>query len=206
MPDAAALPEIRLVTLTGEALRPHLRDLARLRSAVFRDWPYLYDGDPDYEGDYLRSYARSPGAAVVLALVQGAGGERAVGAATCQPMAEASEPVRAAFAAGGIDPATACYFGESVLLPDYRGSGIGLGFFAHREAHARALGAATAAFLAVIRDPGDPRRPAGAVPLDGFWRRRGYSPRPDIVATFRWKEIGGAGEVENTLSAWVKPL
>jgi hypothetical protein len=28
-------------------------DLARLRVTVFRDWPYLYDGDAEYERRYL---------------------------------------------------------------------------------------------------------------------------------------------------------
>ena len=36
---------ITLETLSGAALLPCLDDVARLRIAVFRDWPYLYDGD-----------------------------------------------------------------------------------------------------------------------------------------------------------------
>ena len=39
--------------LTGNAVGEVLDDLARLRIAVFRDWPYLYDGDVAYERDYL---------------------------------------------------------------------------------------------------------------------------------------------------------
>ncbi|HEX2082701.1 MAG TPA: GNAT family N-acetyltransferase, partial [Xanthomonadaceae bacterium] len=51
----------------GAAVRPHLDAVARLRMAVFRDWPYLYEGDMDYERDYLSAYARSPGSVFVLA-------------------------------------------------------------------------------------------------------------------------------------------
>jgi len=47
-------------TLTGDGLTAALADLARLRIAVFRDWPYLYDGDEAYEREYLRAYA-APG-------------------------------------------------------------------------------------------------------------------------------------------------
>ena len=50
--------------LTGNAVGEVLDDLARLRIAVFRDWPYLYDGDVAYERDYLTAY-QSPGAVVV---------------------------------------------------------------------------------------------------------------------------------------------
>ena len=35
--------------LTGDDLAAALPDVARLRIDVFRDWPYLYDGDADYE-------------------------------------------------------------------------------------------------------------------------------------------------------------
>ena len=36
---------ITLQSLSGAALLPHLDEVAKLRIAVFRDWPYLYDGD-----------------------------------------------------------------------------------------------------------------------------------------------------------------
>ncbi len=43
--------EIRPVT--GIAVEPWLDALAQLRIAVFRDYPYLYDGDLSYERRYL---------------------------------------------------------------------------------------------------------------------------------------------------------
>ncbi|HEV7264546.1 MAG TPA: GNAT family N-acetyltransferase [Falsiroseomonas sp.] len=189
-------------TLAGPALQPLLPELARLRIAVFRDWPYLYEGDAAYERDYLRAYADAPGAAVVVCR----DGALVVGAATCEPMTQGHEPVRRSFAAAGLDPAQYCYLGESVLLAEYRGRGAGVRFFAEREAHARALALRFAAFCAVLRDPADPRRPAGYVPLDAFWRKRGYTPRPEITVTFDWKEVGAAGETPHTLSCWIKDL
>jgi len=193
-------PGIRQETLSGEAIGPMLPALARLRITVFRDWPYLYDGDAAYEERYLASYAASPGAAVVVALE----GAEPVGAATCQPMAEATEEVQGAFRRHGLDPARFCYFGESVLLPAWRGRGIGIGFFQAREAHARRLGLSAAAFCAVVRNPHDPRRPTDYQPLDAFWRRRGYAPRPDIACVFHWKEVGDDRETPHTLSFWLK--
>ena len=100
----------------GPEITPWLDDVARLRLAVFRDWPYLYEGAPSYEETYLAAYADSPGAAVIAAI----DGDRAVGCATCQPMTEANARVQAAFRGRGLDPARYCYYGESVLLPDSR--------------------------------------------------------------------------------------
>ncbi|MDD2875947.1 MAG: GNAT family N-acetyltransferase [Acidiphilium sp.] len=182
---------------------PHLASLAALRIAVFRDWPYLYEGDAAYERRYVATYAASARAAIIVAR----DGETIVGASSCLPLTDEADEFQQPFRAAGFDPARVFYFGESVLLPDYRGQGVGVAFFNHREAHAREVSAAThAAFCAVIRDPADPRRPTGAVPLDDFWRKRGFAPHPDLICRMRWREIGDATEVENRLQAWLKPL
>lgn len=194
---------IRVETCTGAALLPLLPALARLRITVFREWPYLYDGSEAYEAGYMRTYADSPRAAVVVAF---AGGEP-VGAATCLPLADEGEAVKAPFLARGLDPARVFYFGESVLLPRLRGRGLGVRFFAGREAHARAVSDAEfACFCAVERAPGDPRRPPGYVPLDGFWRNRGYRPMPGMACTMRWREVGDAEETEHRLNFWGRAL
>ena len=193
---------LRFETLAGPALHPLLPALARLRIEVFHDWPYLYEGDEAYERGYLRAYADAPGAAVVVCR----DGERVVGAATCEPMIQGHAPVREAFEAAGLDPAQFCYFGESVLLREYRGRGAGVRFFTDREAHARRLGLTFATFCGVLRDPADPRRPPGHTPLDDFWRKRGYLPRPDLTVSFDWKEIGATEATPHALSFWIKDL
>jgi GNAT superfamily N-acetyltransferase len=198
------MPPVHLTfaTLAGPALLPLLPELARLRITVFAEWPYLYQGDDAYERQYLRAYAQAPGAAVVVCR----DGDAVVGAATCEPMVQGHAPVREAFATAGLDPARFCYFGESVLLPAYRGQGAGVRFFTAREAHARALGLPQAAFCAVLRDPADPRRPPGYTPLDSFWRNRGYTPRPDLRVRFEWRETGAPEATPHDLSFWLKTL
>ncbi|MEO3471810.1 GNAT family N-acetyltransferase [Roseomonas sp. CAU 1739] len=191
---------LRFETLRGDALRAWLPRLVGLRVAVFRDWPYLYDGSPGYEETYLAAYADSPGAAVIVAI----DGDRAVGCATCQPMNEAQARVQAAFRGRGLDPARYCYFGESVLLPAYRGRGAGVRFFEMREAHARSLGLPAAAFCAVTRNDNDPRRPKDHVALDGFWGRRGYVRRADVSVVFDWQEVGDDRATPHALGFWVK--
>lgn len=189
-------------TLTGAAIVPHLPALARLRITVFREFPYLYDGDEAYEERYLRTYVEAPLAAVVIAR----DGAEIVGASTCLPLSAETENVTAPFRARGLDLSRFFYFGESVLLKAYRGRGIGVAFFEHREAQARRAGADYATFCAVIRAPDDPRRPPDYVPLDAFWRHRGYTHYPDFVCTMRWKEVGAAEETDHHLSFWMKSL
>jgi len=189
--------------LTGEAVHPHLDDLARLRTRVFADYPYLYDGDPDYEREYLRAYARSPDAVFVLARHAGA----VVGAATGLPLADDSEAFHRPFREEGFDIDRVFYFGESILLPDFRGRGLGHRFFDEREAHARRLGRFDwTAFCSVQRDPDDPRRPAGHRDNDPFWSGRGYVPRPGMVCRLAWREHGEDAESEKPLVVWMRPL
>lgn len=181
----------------------HVDDVARLRIAVFREWPYLYDGDLDYERDYLGTYLASPASALVIAEVDG----RVVGASTGVPLSDEGEDFRPPFAAAGLDPARVFYFGESVLLPECRGRGIGHRFFDAREAHAAALGGFDwTSFCAVVRAEDDPRRPTAYRPLDAFWTGRGYRRRPDIVTTIAWKEIGEPAATDKQLVAWLRPL
>jgi len=189
-------------TLAGAAVERAIPDLARLRIAVFRDFPYLYDGDLNYERKYLRKFADLPESTLVVAR----DGDAIVGASTALPMANAGNDVIKPFRAASLDPAQYYYFGESVLLPAYRGQGIGVAFFARREERARALDFRHATFCAVDRPADHPRRPKSYTPLDAFWTHRGYVKRPDLVATFAWKEIDEAEESPKTLTFWVKTL
>ena len=177
---------VRIQPVTGPDLTTALPALARLRIAVFREWPYLYAGTLDYEQGYLAKFGRAEGAVIVAAR----DGEAIVGVATASPMVGHADAFAEPFRARGYDIARIFYFGESVLLPAYRGHGIGHAFFDHREAHARAQGGyAYAAFCGVVRDPAHPLRPAGYVPLDAFWRRRGYQPMAGLVGSFEWPDI-----------------
>ena len=176
--------------------------MARLRIAVFRDWPYLYDGDLDYERRYLATYRDSPGAILVGAF----DGERLVGASTGTPMEDHAGEFAAALSVAGLPLETIFYCAESVLLPEYRGQGAGHRFFDLREAHARTLGRTHAAFCSVVRPEDHPLRPGGYAPLDPFWRKRGYRPVDGAIARFSWKDLGTVGESETPLQFWMKPL
>lgn len=193
---------IRIEDLTGAALVAALDSLADLRIAVFRAFPYLYDGDRGYERDYLTRYAQSPGAIVVGAF----DGDRLAGAATAAPMADHAAEFAAPFRARGMDIGRIYYFGESVLLPDWRGRGIGHAFFDRREARACELGFAMTSFCAVVRPPDHPARPADYSPLDSFWRARGYAPADGLTGEFHWKDLGDAAETSHPMQFWIKSL
>ncbi|WP_170427233.1 GNAT family N-acetyltransferase [Ruegeria arenilitoris] len=188
--------------LVGAALAEALDDVARLRIEVFRAWPYLYDGDLEYERKYLQSYRDSDKAIVVGAF----DGDRLIGASTGAPLVDHADDFAAAFEGSGLDLSEIFYCAESVLLSDYRGQGVGHTFFDLREAHARELGFKKSAFCGVQRPADHPLRPENYRPLDAFWRARGYEPLPGVVAEFSWKDIGEQGEKRKPLQFWIRDL
>lgn len=192
--------KITIRRFTGAEIRAAVDDLAALRIAVFAAFPYLYDGDAAYEADYLHEFVAAPGGVLVAAL----DGARIVGAATASPMHAQKAAFRVPFEARGIDTATLFYFGESVLLPTYRGRGIGHAFFDHREAQALASGAVAATFAAVVRAGDHPLRPVGYQPLDGFWAKRGYAPVAGLTTELAWKEHGEAAESPKRMQYWLR--
>lgn len=192
---------VELRDFHGADLEPHLDALGRLRIEVFREYPYLYDGSLEYEREYLGTYAGSERSLVVLVF----DADRVVGATTCLPLIDEGPEFQEPFAKAGYALNEICYFGESILLPPYRGRGIGREFFRRREAHAARLGEVRfSAFCAVDRPPDHSLRPVGYEPLDAMWTRLGYQRHPDLQATFVWKEIGESAESPKTLTFWLK--
>lgn len=194
---------MNIQTFCGAAIAPHVADLARLRMTVFASFPYLYQGSEAYEADYLATYSASPESLFVLAIDDGA----IVGASTGMPMADETDAVKQPFLAAGHDPARIFYFGESVLLPAYRGRGLGVRFFEEREAYARRLQRFdTMAFCAVDRPADHPARPADYQPLHAFWQKRGFRHHPELIAEFSWTDIGDSKETAKPLSFWLKDI
>ena len=190
--------EVRAVR--GAALNELLDEVAALRIAVFRDWPYLYDGTMDYERRYLAPYVTSENAVVVGAF----NGQGLIGASTGAPLADHAEDFGDALRDAGHDITSTFYCAESVLLPAFRGQGVGHAFFDHREAHARDLGFSHCCFCSVIRPADHPARPSAYRPLDSFWTARGYRPLPGVTARFAWKDVGSTEESIKTLQVWMR--
>lgn len=194
---------LNIQSVSGEALKDYIPALAALRIRVFHEFPYLYDGDLAYEEEYLNTYVQAPDSVIVLVF----DGDEVVGASTAIPMANETVEFKQPFIDAGYNPDEIFYCGESVLLPQYRGQGVGVAFFEQREAHAAKLGGFKfSCFCAVERPEDHPRRPKAYEPLDSFWQKRGYQKTPELATTYSWKDLDEAEQSAKPMTFWMKAL
>lgn len=200
MSSSAAL---QFLSLHGQEITRVFDELASVRIAVFREYPYLYEGSVAYEKEYLKPYLESE-RSLLFAVYDG---KKMVGATTCIPLEHETADIRRPFEEAGMDPGTLFYFGESILLPQYRGMGLGHRFFDEREAHARSFGTyQKACFFSVEREPNHPLKPLDYRPNDAFWTKRGYRKQPSLRTTINWPDLGAVESTPKPLVCWMRDL
>ncbi|KAF0675644.1 GNAT family N-acetyltransferase [Profundibacterium mesophilum] len=188
--------------LKGDDVEPQLDALARLRIKVFHDFPYYYDGDYAYERAYCETYRDNERAILVGAF----DGQTLIGAATGTPLEDHEPQYVQPYAEAGYEVDQIFYCAESVLLPEYRGHGLGHAFFDQREKHAVALGRRYATFCSVMRPDDHPARPEDYQPLDGFWEKRGYARMDDMTTYYHWRDRGEDQETIKQMQIWMREL
>jgi len=190
------------VTKQGQAIESVFDDLAKLRIAVFRDYPYLYEGTVAYEKEYLKIYSTAA-RSFLFAIYDGAS---MVGATTCIPLRDENDDIQAPFKKAGYDIDSIFYFGESILLASYRGLGLGHRFFDAREAYATSFGTFKSTCFCSVERINHPAEPADYRPNDIFWIKRGYKKIPDLKAIMEWPDIGETVSTPKTMIFWMKEL
>lgn len=194
--------DIKIIRLKGQEIIPYIPELAALRISIFKAYPYLYDGNLEYENIYLHTYVKCQESIIVLAFDH----DKVVGASSAIPLEYETIEFKKPFLENHINVHDVFYFGESVLQPPYRGQNIYRHFFSQREEAARAYGSKLVAFAAVERASDDARKPTDYVPLDNVWKHFGYAKHPELCTYFKWKEIGEERETFKPLIFWLKTL
>ncbi|AZZ38154.1 GNAT family N-acetyltransferase [Bdellovibrio sp. qaytius] len=190
--------------VSKEFAKQNILAIANLRIKVFKEFPYIYDGSLEYEVKYLERYFKAPNGHFILAIDEN-DSNIIVGVATCLPLAEEDDFVKKSFIENGYKIDEIFYFGESVLLSDYRGKGLGQAFFDAREKIALSFSKiTTTTFCAVVRPTDHPLKPQKYTPLDGFWQKRGYKKVEGLTSQFEWLDLGEKNETAKKMQYWMK--
>jgi len=194
--------DLKIIKLTGKQILPYIKDLANLRIQLLREYPYLYDGDMEYEEEYLQPYLKSEKSKVMLVMDN----EKIVGATTAIPLKDEVLDIREPFLQNNENINKIFYLGESLLLPEYRGQGTYKEFFRFREEVAKEQGYTKTAFMSVVRPADHPCKPKKYQSLEPIWQHFGYHCVPNLLVFFPWKEIGESAQSKKPLMIWMKNL
>ncbi|MBY0529092.1 MAG: hypothetical protein K2P51_02765 [Rhabdochlamydiaceae bacterium] len=196
------LTDIHVRAFIGASIKTYIHSIAKLRSDVFREYPYLAEPDLIRETNILRRIASSKESVGVLVFDN----TTIVGASFGMPLAILDE-LKKPFLDKHLNLDSYYFFSESVLLKHYRNRGIGHHFFDVREAHVVHLKKYQhICFCTPVRPENDPLRPESDFPLNDFWRKRGYIPHPELKCQLAWKEIGQAKPTDKWMTFWIKDL
>jgi GNAT superfamily N-acetyltransferase len=197
------MTDIHVRAFVGPALKAYLHSIAKLRIDVFREYPFLEEPDLRRETEELKRYLTSKAAIGVLVFDN----TTLIGVSLGIPLNLAQKEIQKPFLDRFQDISTYFYFGESVLLKQYRSRGIGHHFFDVRETHVRNLKQYRhICFFDPARAEMDSQKPADFLSLHDFWRKRGYVHCPDLRCTLTWRDLHKEMETEKSLSFWVKDL
>lgn len=199
------LSDFEIEIWNQDQINDQINSIAELRISVFRTFPYLYDGNLDYEKKYLQTYIQSSQSRMIVVKKQNGLKNQLVGISSCIPLMDETDEVKAPFIKNNFEINKIFYFGESILKSEYRGLGLGHLFFDEREKVALSSRQFyTTCFCAVQRPPNHPLRPNDYKPLDVFWRQRGYEKNENITSYFSWQDVGETHETPKPMMYWFK--
>ena len=185
--DRNKVGQMEIIALRGEEILPFLNEVAELRIKIFREWPYLYEGDFETEKNYLKVYANAEDSILVLAKDQ----DRIVGIAMGLPINESMEQVQRIFCEKQIPTDNCYYFADVILLKEYRKNKIGLKMIKDFESALTSLeDYEWIYFCEIAREKNDPRIPLNYKSLDSFWDSLGYPIVPNWKTYMGWLDIG----------------
>ncbi|APJ05026.1 hypothetical protein AXG55_00545 [Silvanigrella aquatica] len=197
---------IMIKPLYKEDIKSHIDEMAKLRIEVFKEYPYFYDGSLSYEKEYLSNYLKSPNATVIAAFKE----NEMIGAATAILLSDSYEEAKAPFLKRGYNLNNIMYFGDSVIIPQFRGLGTGHRFFMHRELFALSFkNVNLITFFHVDRNKNPKylnQKPTNYFDIESLWLSHRYAPAEGIVTTFSWKEFDEATESQKAMQFWTKKL
>lgn len=198
---------IEIFSLRGKEILPFAEDLFTLRIAIFKEFPYLWEGKIEEEKNsiYNKKFLESEDAVMVIAKDKRT--KSIIGIASANSLKNEISDLQNILLQRGLNPAEFFYFRESMLLPEYRGLGIGKIFLQEREKIAKQHPQINhITFFCVERDHNDPRKPHDYRSPYLLWHKEGFKKRDDIHHTFEWKIVEEEKPIPNKIVFWIKNL
>lgn len=198
---------IEIKLLTKKDILNYADKIALMRIENFKEFPYLYQGNLEYEKKYLKTYLENPQAI----LIAGFCGKDIIAISTGLPVMNNSEllqNIKTLFEANNLNLSEYYYFAETIINFSYRGRGLYSKIISLREQAAIARGYNNGCFVTVIRENKHPLKPANYKSPEPIFEHCGYQ-KSSIIFTYSWPTLqmdGSVKEQKNPLVFWFKKL
>lgn len=189
----------------GSHINTHFDQLAQLRIDIFHEYPYLYEGDLDYEKKYLQIYS-SCDKAIMLYFENN---NAIQGACTCIPMhEETQEFIDPIIKHTDINIDQAFYIGEILVRKEFRGIKLGKKLMEHAIVYIKTHFPQyhNIILCTVEREDRQDKKPVNYLKPDYFWRKYGFEKIPSLSMELEWRDIGDKEETSKKMSYWIKKL
>lgn len=186
--------------LKGNEIKNYIDELGRFRIEIFKEFPYLYEGNMEYERKYLSRYTESSES--ILILMKDTRG--LIGACTGIPLQDEDTEFVRPFQK--IDIEEIFYIGEVMVRAGSRGKGLGTELLSKMLDLITRSRFKTVCFYTVDRRINHPLRPYNYKSSERLWKRFGFVMDPEKLVHFRWKDLGNSTETDKPMNVWIKRL
>ncbi len=189
----------------GHQIVNYLEDVASFRIKYFKDYPYLYVGDQNYERKYLSGFANDSKGLLILVKQN----KKIIAVSTGVPLVTNSDILDGAedgFRSKKLNPFENYYYGEVIIDYAFRGRGIIGKVYELQETFAKSQNFKSVAIATVVRSDDDIRRPENYRSSDPLWLKLGFN-RTGIQFNFNWPTIREdltISDCSNCMEYWIK--
>jgi hypothetical protein len=182
----------------GEKIKDVIDELGNFRITIFKEYPYLYDGNLDYERKYLSRYGNISDS--ILLLVRDK--EGILGAATGIPLVNDEPEFTEPFKDKNLDEIF--YIGELMIRKDNRSKGIGTLLLKNMLDLIDKNQFKTVCLYTVDRGNNHPLKPDFYQSPDSLWRKFGFEKHSSHIVYLSWRDLGNVAETKKPMNVWIK--
>jgi len=185
--------------LKGTQIKLIEKSFADLRITIFREYPYLYEGDLPTEKQYFAMFGDNT--LCIIAKDR----SKVVGMIIGTPLQDIFKRLLEPLAEVSIEKMF--YLADILVVKSYRGQRIGHTLFELFEKEVRKIGCFTSIIIReILKSPGDQAKPSDYRSLDSFWDKRGFKKMEGISQQEQWTVIGDDTTSSHTMIYQVKNL
>jgi GNAT superfamily N-acetyltransferase len=194
---------IRIETFRGKEITPHIDEIVNLWSKIYRDYPYLYDGEDAIYKAHLSGYAKLNDSIICVVFDN----KKAVGLAIGIPLTQTREIYQEVFLEKGYELQSIFYLSEFGLQPDYRGKGVEEKMYQKIEDFVLQNGKfKMICFWEINNSLISPQKRSGYVPKEKFWNQLDFTRHKELSFHVHWTNINAKEKTPHLATYWIKIL